>query len=248
MRWIAIFCLLLGCEKERAPSPQPLYLSDREPLPPFVAVEAPTYPWSRPASLHPPITARHFRCRGDILNPPRAIAGDKGTITYIEDCGGKERHSLPIEEGRESVPWLLIYLLNALQESCDAPVTILCGHRCPLHHRYALTNGGESNSKHLIAAEVDFYIERGEAKSGELVDRLLLLYKGLPPCHQAKETLPIPGGWKNGEISCCVKCAQGDSDLIEGKEYVVLSLSYDRKKKKRVSYSWELANRRMHRY
>src|SRR5690606_18094418 len=93
------------------------------------------YPWEkRFIAGHHRITKEYFRCKGSSHNLPRKMVNRYGETVYCADCGGVERHSLPIRDHREHVYPVLIDILNHLQEVTGKRVVITCGHRCPVHN------------------------------------------------------------------------------------------------------------------
>src|SRR5688572_14981430 len=106
------------------------------------------YPWEEgKVGKFPKITKEFFRCKGSLLNPPKPDA----------DCGGK--HSLPLIHQKENVYSILIDLLNYLQQKTQKRVVITSGHRCPQHNTYVDPSARNQTSKHLIGAEVSFYVQ-----------------------------------------------------------------------------------------
>ena len=58
-------------------------------------------------------------------------------IARYYDCGGPEKHSLPLREKKEFyLHSILIILLNYLQIQTGKRVVITCGHCCPEHNAY----------------------------------------------------------------------------------------------------------------
>ncbi|MCB1107154.1 MAG: hypothetical protein KDK76_03560, partial [Chlamydiia bacterium] len=57
------------------------------------------YPWeNKKVGSHLRITKEFFRCQGNPLNPPIQIY-QANSLTYHLDCGGIEKHSLPLKNG-----------------------------------------------------------------------------------------------------------------------------------------------------
>ena len=128
--------------------------------PPALPRTRAAYPWEgKCINGLPLITKEFFRCKGNPLNPmlERATAG-KEPIKYF-DCKGGRKHGLPIRDGQEFVYPCLIELLNYIQEHTGKRVVITCGHCCPKHNTYACSSPSNWGSKHMIGAEVDFYVE-----------------------------------------------------------------------------------------
>ena len=88
----------------------------------FFAVDPPTrmmpqpYPWEQGTVGHnPKITKEFFRCKGSSLNPVHVDQQNGETVRYY-DCGGAEKHSLPLRDNKEFIYPILIELVNYLQE------------------------------------------------------------------------------------------------------------------------------------
>ena len=81
-------------------------------LPPVEEKKIPLYPWeARRIGSHLRITKEFFRCKGEILNPPIQLQRNN-QIFYHLDCGGIEKHSLPIRDGKEFIYPILIAQLH----------------------------------------------------------------------------------------------------------------------------------------
>lgn len=129
------------------------------PPPPLLQVP-PTYPWeSRFSGGLPKITKEFFRCKGSSINPViLQVREGKEPILHI-DCQGGKNHGLPLHEGKEFIYPCLIDLLNYIQQKTEKRVIITCGHRCPKHNAYTDYSSYNWSSKHMLGAEVDFYVE-----------------------------------------------------------------------------------------
>lgn len=158
---IFIFFVLLftlGCSKnppKRGYKAEAIYRFESEKTllaPPQLMARAP-YSWEN-AGSHPKITKEFFRCKGSSESQPYQREGSQETLL---DCKGS--HGLPLKEGEEFVYPILLELLNMLQKESGKRVIITTGHRCPTHNRYADPAPENTSSKHMIGAEVDFYIE-----------------------------------------------------------------------------------------
>jgi hypothetical protein len=138
------------------------------------------YPWENGyIGQQTKITKEYFRCKGSGFNPPRT--DDDLAKTYF-DCGGCHTHSLPVKQGKEFIYPVLIDLLNFVQEKTHSKVVITCGHRCPAHNTYA--DSFNSTSKHMVGAEVDFYVEGMEEHSEEIIAILQQYYQEKPEYSQ----------------------------------------------------------------
>jgi hypothetical protein len=220
--------------------------------PPIHRVREP-YPWEQGyAGRHPKITKEAFRCKGSLQHSPRAK--DQGSAELVHDCGGVQKHSLPVQGSKEFIYQVLIDILNYLQAKTGYPVVITCGHRCPAHNTYADGTVYNQSSKHMIGAEVDFYIDGMENKPEEVIDLIMQYYKETPPYKGNKEyerflrlehvkvNVSTPP-WHNKEILIKLyKKDEGrDLDNQHPYPYVSLQVRYDREKNEKVTYSWEKA-------
>lgn len=215
---------------------------------PEVASQA-AYPWQTASEeKFPRITKEYFRCQGN-----REHASYLKGEERLFDCAGSSRHSLPLKEGSEYVYPVLINILNFLQERLDAPVVITCGHRCPQHNRYSDPSEYNRTSKHMIGAEVDFYVQGYESRPEEVISAILEFYQ--KPEYQKKESYQRferytkkdlntkTPAWFNQEIF--VKLYQPhegrDQDNTHNMPYVSIQVRYDPKDDKRVTYTWQQA-------
>ncbi len=147
---------------------------------PMLAVEREDYPWEEDrGSVHPKITKEFFRCKGSGLNPLRIVQRGAESVNYY-DCGGAQRHSLPLSNGKEFIYPILIDLLNYVQMKTGKRVVITCGHCCPDHNMYLDPSPGNQATKHLIGAEVDFYVQEMEMDPEAIVDLLQQYYQEQP--------------------------------------------------------------------
>ncbi|MDP1879422.1 MAG: hypothetical protein Q8K60_00615 [Parachlamydiaceae bacterium] len=214
-----------------------------------------TYPWEKQCSYaNSKITHDFFRCKGNSLNPPRIVNKEKESIRYY-DCGGCLKHSLPLRNGKEFIYPILIDLLNDLQNKTGKRVIITSGHCCPEHSRYMSDLPAHLYSKHLIGAEVDFYIQGYEHEPQKVIDILLQYYQDNPK-YQGKNsftsfqryskentnvsTLP----WFNEEVFIKLfSCKEGrDFDNRHSHPYISIQVRYDWDLKKKVNYSSIEAN------
>lgn len=211
------------------------------------------YPWETGyMGVHPKITKEMFRCRGDSKHLARAK--EEARTQLIHDCGGGLKHSLPVREGKEFIYPILIDLLNYVQLKTSCLVIVTCGHRCPTHNSYADSSIYNLSSKHMIGAEVDFYVVGMENKPEEVISILMgyykekETYKGLKEYEQFSkldhvkvnvETTP----WYNKEILIKLyKKEEGrDFDNKHPYPYISLQVRFDRGKNEKVIYSWEKA-------
>lgn len=210
----------------------------------------PSYPWEMPLTgNHPRITKEHFRCKGSHSNPPR-IGEEEGKSTRFYDCGGGTKHSLPLRDGEEFVFPILIELLNYIQVKTGRCVVVTCGHRCPTHNTYS--DPLNAHSKHMIGAEVSFYVKGMEQKPEAIVDLLMQFYAkhSDPQYRQFKRyekadshvsTMP----WYNKEIY--IKLHKPDEgrnfDNRHPFPYVSIQVRFDQQLNQKVIYDWNSANK-----
>lgn len=120
----------------------------------------PNYPWEeRFAGKFPRITKDFFRCKGNALNPTITQTREGKESIYHRDCQGGDKHGLPLRDGKEFIYPCLIDLLNYVQDKSGKRVVITSGHRCPTHNTYCDYLPANWSSKHMLGAEVDFYVE-----------------------------------------------------------------------------------------
>lgn len=220
-----------------------------------------SYPWEEgKEGEHPKITKEYFRCKGRILNPPRIVQQEKEVARYY-DCGGAQKHSLPLKDQKEFIYQILIDLLNHVQKKTGKRVVITCGHACQDHNLFLDSSSVNQVSKHLIGAEVDFYVEGLEDHPMKIVDILTNYYKeaskykGLKDFEEFKRyekvdtnvsTMP----WHNKEIFIKLfKKNEGrDFDNRHPYPYISVQVRYDWDTKEKVQYSWDKAFHNLHRW
>lgn len=79
---------------------------------PPLKIQISHYPWESHISHQ--ITKDYFRCKGSNLNPPHVVQKKGETVRFF-DCGGAEKHSLPLYNSKEFIYPILIDLLNYIQ-------------------------------------------------------------------------------------------------------------------------------------
>lgn len=259
---LILFCLS-SCQQESANYPSSSvkgeYLYRRQgdtfvtlTPPQFQKKEA--YPWEKElAGGYSRITKEFFRCKGSSLNPMGSGQQGKEMVRFF-DCGGPQRHSLPLREQKEFIYPILIDLLNYLQNTTKKRVVITCGHCCPEHNLYLDSSQANQYSKHLIGAEVDFYIQGMENQPEKVVELLLAYYRDQPKYKGLKDfeefkryekgdtNVRIPP-WYNKEIFIKIfqKDEGRDFDNRHPYPYVSLQVRYDWDLKETVQYSWDKA-------
>lgn len=211
------------------------------------------YPWEIGSNdHHPSITKEYFRCNGSSLNPVRQFK-IKETVESFCDCGGFDKHSLPLRDGKEFIYPILIELLNYLQTKTGKRVVITCGHRCPEHNTYS--DPTNPYSKHMIGAEVSFYIQGMEEEVGTITTLIEDFYKkdekysNKPEFTEFKlyekedtQTLSRPIYNKEIFIKLFKKNEGRNFDNRHPYPYISIQVRHDRDKNERVVYSWKEAN------
>ena len=220
--------------------------------PPVSPVKKEPYPWEeRRVGAHPRITKEYFRCKGSSLNPMKTVAEERTEPKYFHDCGGCKRHGLPLFDGKEGVYPVLIDLLNHVQEKTGKRVVITCGHRCPDHNSYADPSKFNENSKHMIGAEVDFYVQGMEQETEAVIDILLDYYRDASEAsyrefkrYTKDNTDVATPPWYNKEVFIKLyKQAEGrDYDNRHPYPYVGIQVRYDREQSEWVAYTWKAAH------
>lgn len=211
------------------------------------------YPWEVGyTGKYPPITKEAFRCKGSSKNPPKSKEGE--VTTLIHDCGGLHSHSLPTRGKKEFVYPILLDLLNYIQLKTNCQVIVTCGHRCPAHHSYVDPSVYNMSSKHMIGAEVDFYVKGMENKISEVIDLITQYYKETE-CYKGRseyekfarlESAKVDvatAPWYNKEvlIKLYQKNEGRDLENTHPHPYLSLQVRFDREKNEKVLYSWDKA-------
>jgi len=205
------------------------------------------YPWEKKYIGNlPRITREFFRCKGHPLNPPLCVESESHQITYQIDCGGIERHSLPIRHGSEFIYPILIDLLNTIQEKTHKPVVITSGHRCPTHNLYVDPSKKNRLSKHLMGAEVDFYVEGMEYEPLMVISIIDEFYKIDTEFNGLKN---VENHWLNREVvvTCHPIEEKRNGDNQHPYPYITIEVKYDRENKKPVHFSWHQGYNGFHR-
>jgi Peptidase M15 len=260
MKWIkCIFCLLLlscsdeASRRETGVKGEYIYRLHEEylfrPGSPQLKTREP-YPWEegRVGQL-PKISKEYFRCKGSSLNPTRLLGESSEPC---QDCGGTEKHSLPLRDGKEFIYPILIGLLNEIQIKSGKRVVITSGHRCPEHNRYVDPSPSASYSKHMIGAAVTFYVQGCEERPESIVNLIQEYYQRHPKKEYAEfkryekeDTDVTTPPWYNKEIFIKLyKKREGrDLDNRHPYPYISLQVRYDTTLDEKVTYSWEKAYR-----
>jgi Peptidase M15 len=213
------------------------------------------YPWEMAyIGKYPRITKEYFRCKGSSINPPHIDHKDPSRPANYFDCGGSQKHSMPLKRDQEYIYPILIDLLNYLQAKTGSKVVITCGHRCPVHNAYADNSAYNQNSKHMIGAEVDFYVQGMENRPLDVIAILMGYYQEMPlykgdknyrefeRLEQGKLNVATPP-WYNKEIFIKLyKKDEGrDFDNRHPYPYVSVQVRFDRQAGEKVLCSWQKA-------
>lgn len=215
-----------------------------------VAQPPPTYPWEESARKGlKAITKEYFRCKGSILNPERLVE-ENGEIKSYSDCSGSDRHGLQMRDGKEFVYPILLNVLNHIQRETEKRVIITSGHRCPEHNSYVDSSKDNRYSKHMIGAEVSFYVQGLENDPNRVIDAIRNYYIDDEPQYSQFRQYPKNCNtraqpWYNKEIF--VKLYEKDEgrnlDNRHPYPYISIQVRYDRETEKTVTYSWSDANK-----
>lgn len=208
------------------------------------------YPWEMPlAGNHTRITKEHFRCKGSSSNPVR-MGTIEGKAAPFYDCGGSAKHSLPLRDGNEFVYPILIDLLNYIQAKTGQKVVVTCGHRCPDHNTYS--DPDNQHSKHMVGAEVSFYV-KGKEQKPEAIIELIKQYYASNSSSQYREfkryDKPDSGvatkPWYNKEVYIKLfKPNEGRNfDNRHPYPYISIQVRFDEQSNQRVIYDWNAAQK-----
>lgn len=258
LHFILILLLLVSCKDKKSDSQEGEkrnqkggYVSrtadEFTAIPPMTLVSREPYPWEEKyCGELAKITKEYFRCKGTSSNPPIMAKGER--------CADCNKHSLPLRDGKEFVYPILIDLLNHLQEKTHKKVIITSGHRCPAHNTYI---NAHPYSKHMVGAEVAFYVEGLELEPGLVIKHLIDYYKDHPnPQFQQfkrydKQDLDVSiQPWLNKEIFIKLYASNEGRDLDNNHAYPYISIQvrYDRDAQSQVTYSWHKAQNNYLRY
>lgn len=228
---------------------------------PMVPLKRVAYPWEENWQCsYPKITKDFFRCQGSSLNPVYLVQKEKEIVRFY-DCGGAQKHSLPLRDQKEFIYPILIDLLNYIQTKTGKRVAVTCGHCCPDHNAYLDPSPANQSSKHMLGAEVDFYVQGMEEQPDNIVNLILAYYreqakyKGLKEFEEFqryekenKNSRTPP--WYNKEIFIKLfKKNEGrDFDNRHPYSYICIQVRYDWDRNEKITYSWDKAFRNFHRW
>lgn len=242
MRWLLLLLLFLGgCKKRELLRGEYITRLEHEqrfvPLEQQPLVRSP-YPWEeRFIASCPRITKEFFRCKGCNTHPVRTVEREGKEPLILRDCPGG--HGLPVQDGVEFIYPCLIDLLNYLQERTGSPVVITSGHRCPQHNSYCDPSPKAASSKHLLGAEVSFYMASHPPE--ELLPLLQEYYKTTPPYKGIKEYEEFVhegSRYSNKEVAIQMYSKEEGRDFDNGHAlpYLSIQVRYDRLKQCRVLF------------
>lgn len=220
-----------------------------------------SYPWnSGDSDQLSKITKEYFRCKGSHLNPVKT-AEQHGEMVRFYDCGGVQKHSLPLRDNKEFIYPILINVLNFIQTKTGNKVVITSGYRCPEHNAYVDPAPSNQVSKHMVGAEVSFYVQSMENKPEAIVKIIQDYFKSNPQYkdkkdflefkrYEKKDTDVSTQPWYNKEVFIKLynKKEGRDFDNRHPYPYVSLQVRYDLEKGERVIYDWNTAFRNYLRY
>lgn len=216
--------------------------------------QQPPYPWEDGISgKYPKITKEFFRCKGSNLNPVHVVQ-EKGEMVRYFDCGGAEKHSLPLRDNKEFIYPILIDLVNYIQAKTNKRVVITSGYRCPDHNSYVDSSPNNRYSKHMIGAEVSFYVQGLEDHPEAIIKCIQEYYKTSPKYkddkrfgefqrYQKKDVDVSTPPWMNKEvfIKLYSKKEGRNFDNRHPYPYFSIQVRYDYDTGERVVYSWDTA-------
>jgi hypothetical protein len=266
--WLLLVVLLCGCdtnpfsfENSKTPSIRRAEYIDRMQdeiieIPSQEKQHLRPYPWKRKiVGNYPIINKEYFRCKGSHQNPDKHT-DQGGSFVVLQDCGGIEQHSLPLRENKEFIYPILINLLNYVQSKVQKQVIITSGHRCPDHNRYNDPAPKSQYSKHMIGAEVSFYVKGLENSAESIVMLLQEYFKENSEYQGLKEYLEFKRWeksgldvstqpWYNKEVFIKLyKPSEGRNfDNSHHYSYIAIQVRFDRAQNETVSYSWDKAFR-----
>ena len=263
--WALLF--LVSCSSDESDVPQGEFIYRKKGEYHFKAersalVERESYPWEEDDknSKFAKITKEYFRCKGSSLNPRKLEIRNSDAISYA-DCGGADKHSLPLINGKESVYAIQIDLLNWVQNQTHKRVVITSGHRCPEHNAYVDSSASNQLSKHLIGAEVSFYVQGLEDKPEQIIKLMQDYYLQDPFAQNDKkytvfkryeknDTGVSIQPWMNHEVYLKIfKKHEGrDFDNRHPYPYISLQVRTNRTTGERVIYTWDKAYNNYLRY
>lgn len=201
------------------------------------------YPWESDfVGGHRKISKEFFHCRGSSDHPALVNPRDSTKGVHF-DCGGKQKHGLPLRDGREYIYPVMIDLLNFIQEKTQKKVLITCGYRCPVHNAYADPSPSAQQSKHMMGAEVDFFVEGMENSIEEVLKYIFAYFRETPAYRGQSEYLQFQKSsdgksWSNKEIAVrAYRANEGrDYDNRHPYSYISIQVRFDRDRGEKVVF------------
>lgn len=256
---ILLLGLLLSCESENKKEESKALLIEREKgslhfkEPEVKANPLPRYAWEKDSPF-PRINKEFFRCMGSKLHPMKK---QEGKLPPLSDCDGFSAHSLPIKNGEEFIYPCLIELLNEIQKRTNHRVIITSGHRCLKHHLYVKLPEEKKASKHLMGAEVAFYV-KGLEKSPQTVLKAIEEYYREHPVFGQEAAFQFKQSdqddlqvslrpYLNKEILVKLYLPEEgrDGDTNHNFSYFKMQVRWDRNSKKSVPFRWDEAEKNL---
>lgn len=212
------------------------------------------YPWEQgQVGNYLRITKDFFRCKGSNLNPVRVVQ-EGGEIVRYYDCGGSAKHSLPLRAEKEFIYPILIDLLNYIQSETQKRVVITSGHRCPEHNTYVDSSSDNRYSKHMIGAEVSFYVQ-GLEERPEIAIKCIQKYYTVKPRYQGGKEYIEFLRYEKGDVNVSTLPVYNKEVFLklfkkkEGRNfdnhhpypYISIQVRYDFDTKEKVIYTWDKA-------
>ncbi len=226
--------------------------NQREDRLPNKRCEAPVYPWDEQMFTLNSITKEYFRCKGSSLNPPHIIYENGKEKDRIWDCGGIERHGLPVRNNQEFIYPALLEILNFVQSSLEKPIIITSGHRCPSHEQYIDIKQKNVSSKHLIGGAASFFVQGFESQPDKVIQEVQKYYLSNPLFASKKEYIEFTrsetsdtqtSAWSNKEIFIKLYLPHEGRNLDNRHPfaYVDIQVRFDRSLNKPVTFTWQEA-------
>jgi len=273
--FILFLCFCFGCSSPddeeasikhlRNQKAEYIYRNHNESLfetPPPISLAAKIYPWDKgEVGSLPKVTKEHFRCKGSSLNPYILSQKPGEAQLHLYDCGGQEKHSLPLRDGKEFIYPILLELLNTIQVKTQKRVVVSCGHRCPVHNAYADPGPENQFSKHMIGAEVSFYVHGLEDRPEAIIKIIQDFFKEDPRYKGKKDyeefkryekadaNVSIPP-WYNKEVYLKLyQMREGRNfDNRHPYPYISIQVRHDRDLNEKITYSWDKSHKNFHRW
>lgn len=201
----------------------------------------------------PKLTKEYFRCKGSHLNPVHTYQVN-GELQRHFDCGGSEKHSLPLRNEKEFIYPVLIDILNYIQIKTGKRIVITSGYRCPEHNTYVDPSPENQHSKHMLGAAVSFYVQGLEDRPESIIKLVQNYYvdstkfKGQKELEEFKryekgDTDVIVKPWFNKEVFIKLygKKEGRDFDNRHPYPYIDIQVRFDSDLNEKVIFTWDKA-------